>query len=122
MRSYDPSILQDAEPGRLPNPETMLAPAGTCYKQRKELASGEIVPYGITAVQGDSALLAREANSTVGKVLVCIIDTGIAANHTDLRNNSISGCGDPTESSGCPADWRRDTVGHGRVFLLSSHY
>jgi hypothetical protein len=65
----------------------------------------DLLPWGIAAVQADQLPLGEH------NVTVCIVDTGIAANHPDLDYTRISGMDRYDSPHHWP--WREDRAGHG---------
>jgi hypothetical protein len=84
-----------------------------------DYAGAEVMPWGIKAIEADSALV---PNRTAGSgVTVCVIDSGMWGGHPDLKGNRLSGCGVGVTGAGesgsspkeCPFEWDRDRVAHG---------
>lgn len=70
--------------------------------------SGEVLPYGIAAVQADSLWSLGIPEQSVG---VCVIDTGMDDGHEDLPNSidhDVTGT-----SSNSRGEWYQDGNGHG---------
>ncbi|KAL4522406.1 hypothetical protein Ndes2437A_g07185 [Nannochloris sp. 'desiccata'] len=62
----------------------------------------EILPYGIQMVVGRAGIGPGPSSLLGSDVVVCILDTGIYTNHSDLKRNSFSGCTKATtEGSMC---------------------
>ena len=64
-------------------------------------AFGQVTPYGVTNVQAPQ-LVATGADGT--GIKVCVIDSGIKADHEDFAGISMTGY---------PNGWNNDTCGHG---------
>jgi hypothetical protein len=66
----------------------------------------EILPWGIEAIQADKLPQGEH------DVTICVVDSGIAANHPDLDYNRISG----VDRNDWPYNWpwREDPAGHGK--------
>ncbi|KAL3925676.1 MAG: hypothetical protein SGILL_000255 [Bacillariaceae sp.] len=63
----------------------------------------EQMPWGIQEIQADQ-LAKGDANVTI-----CVVDTGVAINHPDLRSGQING----TDLEGKSWRWDQDRAGHG---------
>lgn len=71
--------------------------------------SAEVAPYGIAMVQAPEVW----SQSVTGSgAKVCIIDSGIQANHPDLAGVAMTGSA-TTNASGAVMPWNTDTCGHG---------
>ncbi|KAI8470356.1 MAG: peptidase S8/S53 domain-containing protein [Monoraphidium minutum] len=77
------------------------------------LAGGEVMPWGVKAVQGESKLV--PASTKGSGVTVCIIDSGVWGGHPDLKaGNALAGCGlGGGGAAACPFNWSEDLVAHG---------
>ncbi len=84
-------------------------------------AGAEVVPWGIRAIEADST---KVPTKTAGSgVTVCIIDSGVWADHPDLKGNGLSGCGvaaggaasgaSAGDAAACPFPWDGDLISHG---------
>jgi serine protease len=63
------------------------------YKDSKLASSQkEILPYGIQMVVGKGGSGPGPTSLLKSDVLVCVLDTGIYTNHTDLKQNTFTGC------------------------------
>lgn len=74
----------------------------------------EIIPYGMKQSKAWN-LLAPVPNTTIGKgMAICIIDSGIAGDHPEFKQqaNQINGCSD-TASKACAYTYNQDVVSHG---------
>lgn len=97
-------------------PLRLVAAQESAELQDTPLLQQEVQPYGIQQVQANTSALVH-VSSTEGKgVLICIIDSGLDADHPDLRSNDAKGCLSPDTTgnvSSCPYTWKQDTTTHG---------
>lgn len=74
---------------------------------RRHLSNDEQTPYGITMVQAD------QVQYGTNKVTVCIVDTGVRAEHPDFNPLLLSGGDRISTVDGTLMKWNNDTRGHG---------
>jgi hypothetical protein len=72
------------------------------HRQQRRMA--EQLPWGIEAIQADQLEAGKH------DVTICIVDSGIAADHPDFVSDKIRGM-DRTDK---PWEWNNDRAGHGR--------
>ena len=77
------------------------------HNNGRSLEEDEILPYGISMVQGDQVDVGPDP------VSVCIIDTGVALGHEDLDSALFTGTNRISSIGQTTLQWARDTRGHG---------
>jgi subtilisin family serine protease len=94
--SRNPNVAY-VEPDAVRYPLALVTPSAAPYQ------TGQLVPYGIKNVQADQLTDVDTSNREV-----CIIDSGIDAQHEDLAGNTMSGVYD-----GGTGNWFTDENHHG---------
>lgn len=91
-----------------PSSFSLQATSDTSACSSSTEVDGELRPWGYTATQSDSALLAEQITADMlRRTFVCVLDTGVQAEHPDLQGvNGYNG-------TDIPSPWNKDVVGHG---------
>lgn len=80
-----------------------------------DAAGAEVVPWGIKRIGAWNSTLQNATPK--GRVIVCIIDSGLWANHPEYKQNSGPGIHDTVDgckiNPNCPYVWSEDEVAHG---------
>jgi hypothetical protein len=74
---------------------------------RRELQEGQTIPYGVGLVKATDFWFAYN-NKGSGKT-VCVIDTGLRADHEDIQDGDLDGSNDPD----LVTPWNQDGISHG---------
>ena len=105
QRVRDPSILDIAmDPIDYPHYDEEASDASDYYHHRSLQGGGEVLLYGLSLVQAQEAWNSGYTGQTI---TVCVIDSGLDADHEDLRDADKSGFSITSEN------WNEDTCSHG---------